>query len=171
MTPNVLVMWGGDFSHYAPGTFDTLDILMDGVRLFTDGETKLKDKYEIVYSTISEYFASVREDSRKDNIQWDGYNRDFWEYDMNSNQNAYWTGYFSTYPDIKKAIRRYSDYTEAWTQIKALDVLSSEDEPQLIAQQTALMKTLGIMQHHDAITGTHTHEVGLDYERMMSESR
>ena len=68
MTPNVLVMWGGDFSHYAPGTFDTLDILMDGVRLFTDGETKLKDKYEIVYSTISEYFASVREDSRKDNI-------------------------------------------------------------------------------------------------------
>ena len=33
------------------------------------------------------------------------------------------------------------------------------------------MQTLGIMQHHDVITGTHKHYVGQDYSRMMREGR
>ena len=29
------------------------------------------------------------------------------------------------------------------------------------------METLSIMQHHDAMTGTHPYNVGLDYLKMM----
>lgn len=35
-------------------------------------------------------------------------------------------------------------------------------------RQGNLMETLSIMQHHDAITGTHPFDVGLDYLKMMN---
>ena len=31
------------------------------------------------------------------------------------------------------------------------------------------METLSIMQHHDAMTGTHPFDVGLDYLKMMNQ--
>ena len=37
--------------------------------------------------------------------------------------------------------------------------------------QDDILKTLNIMQHHDAITGTHMNRVRIDYEKMMVKAR
>ena len=49
-----------------------------------------------------------------------------------------------------------------WMQRSAEDLLES---------QWRLMQTLSIMMHHDAITGTHMHAVGRDYQDMMERAK
>ena len=44
---------------------------------------------------------------------------------------------------------------------------SVKDAGQINKGQMDVLKTLSIMQHHDAVTGTHKEAVGEDYERMM----
>ena len=43
-------------------------------------------------------------------------------------------------------------------------------ESDLLQSQNHLFDTLSIMQHHDAITGTHNLKVGEDYSAMMNQS-
>lgn len=38
------------------------------------------------------------------------------------------------------------------------------------AKITALRETMGVMQHHDAITGTEKQHVANDYARLLSEA-
>ena len=46
----------------------------------------------------------------------------------------------------------------------------SDLETDQISSQDALLKTQSVMQHHDAITGTHLEKVGVDYRSMMNET-
>ena len=61
-TTDILIMWGDDFSHYSGTTYDAMDIMMKGI-----GEVfpETLEKYEIVYSTITDYFNSVRLNAKK----------------------------------------------------------------------------------------------------------
>ena len=36
--------------------------------------------------------------------------KDFWKYNHKQVKNAYWTGYFSTNPEIKLQIMNFSDF-------------------------------------------------------------
>ena len=50
-------MWGDDFAHYSGATYDAMDAMIFNIKqLIPESE----DKYEIVYSTITDYFNSVR---------------------------------------------------------------------------------------------------------------
>lgn len=40
-----------------------------------------------------------------------------------------------------------------------------------VRSQDNLLSTLAILLHHDAISGTHTEEVGHDYREMMTHAR
>ena len=42
-------------------------------------------------------------------------------------------------------------------------------ETEKLSDQDSMYETLSIMQHHDAITGTHEKVTGLDYLSMMDE--
>ena len=47
---------------------------------------------------------------------------------------------------------------------------AASNEDTLLNSQNNLFHTLAIMQHHDAITGTHEKAVGVDYRIMMQHS-
>ena len=55
-------MWGGDFAHQDPLTFDTLDAIISYL------ESRYGDKYQFEWSTMSRYFDSVYAEAESKNI-------------------------------------------------------------------------------------------------------
>ena len=82
---------------------------------------------------MEQFFSSVREDAKSNKIFFEKEKGDFWRYNYGSDSlNSYWTGYFSTYPDIKKSIYQFSDFVEAFMQTTSLS--TKLDEKKLISQ-------------------------------------
>lgn len=84
-----------------------------------------------------------------------------------------WTGFFSSRPLLKKEIVDLSSEFHAsgfLVAIKNLIVINKEKkEIDLIKQRYfAMQEALGIMMHHDGITGTSRELTVRDYERRIS---
>lgn len=132
-------MWGDDFSHQSADTLDTMFKMREHVNnLLQTGYSSGPDKrdVEIVFSTMEDYFNSVRKDAKSSGVSWPTYSEDFWRYNIDGprGQYSYWSGYFSTYPDFKKEVARFSDFAEAAAQITALS--KACDEGDIIEEQT-----------------------------------
>lgn len=106
-------MWGDDFAHKSAKTFDNMDAMLAGISDFIAEDVSLQGRYDIQYSTVSQFFESVRADAEELGVEWTVEKGDFWQYNLGSNYSAYWTGYFSTYPELKKKIASFSNFIEA----------------------------------------------------------
>ena len=62
------------------------------------------------YSSMSDYLDAVKKDAKKKEIKWGTKTGDFWQYNLKSKPNAYWTGYFTTHPDFKGDASAYGDF-------------------------------------------------------------
>mmetsp|Transcript_108487 Transcript_108487/g.149945 ORF Transcript_108487/g.149945 Transcript_108487/m.149945 type:complete len:153 (-) Transcript_108487:1896-2354(-) len=74
-----------------------------------------------------------------------------------------WSGYYTSDPYIKKWIRFLSSANHAFGQLNSFKVILTDDADHLNATQS-ILDTKAIMQHHDAVTGTHTNITGDDYQ-------
>ena len=108
---------------------------------------------------MENYFKAVFEDSMAAQNSFSDLEHDFWKYNLRRTAGSYWTGYYSTYPEIKRDIMAFSDYVQAVTQLYSLVDLG-ESEHKVLKSQTELLETMSLMLHHDAITGTHKIAVG-----------
>ena len=97
-TSNILVLWGDDFTHANSETsMENAKEVMRRLKAIDHD-----DQYDFYFSSISKYLDSVYRDAQSSEQTFNEYQHDFWKYDQNNEtQNAYWTGYFSTYPLIK----------------------------------------------------------------------
>ena len=102
---------------------------------------------------MENFFKSVKEDGL--GLEWPKMTGDFWEY-KNGKVDAYWTGYFSTDPIFKREVVAYSDLVNTYQLLGNFLSFIGESNEFDLDLQSSLMETLSIMQHHDAITGTHT---------------
>ena len=100
-------MWGGDFAHQSGETYSNLDLIIESLNQY---KHTLGQQYNIQHSTITRYFNYVYTEAKRDRITWKIESGDFWAYNYKSKPGAYWTGYFSSGPEIKHTIRQYSDY-------------------------------------------------------------
>ena len=79
----------------------------------------------------------------------------------------YWTGYFTSRPGAKWQVREGSSFLHAsnWLYaLKALDVNSTDEQiNDILNAKHALFDSMGIYQHHDAVTGTAKQYVADDY--------
>lgn len=115
----------------------------------------------LFYSTPSCYLKSLYDS----NITWPTKTDDFFPYA--SDPHAYWTGYFSSRPTIKRFERVGNHFLQVCKQLSATaKVQESHFEPHL----TMLRKAMGIMQHHDAVTGTEKQHVASDYARILHQA-
>lgn len=80
--------------------------------------------------------------------------------------NTYWTGYFTSRPSLKYNIRRSNNLLQV---AKQLTVLSNPDARQAMKLQP-LKEAMGILQHHDAVTGTCKQYVSNDYTNMLTKA-
>lgn len=126
-------------------------------------------KFNLMYSTPSCYLKALHES----NETWSTKTDDFFPYA--SDATAVWTGYFTSRPTVKRYERMGNHFLQICKQLTSLAFLknfasridSSKNGQTLIDRMTALREEMGVMQHHDAVTGTEKQHVANDYIRSM----
>ncbi|KAK7311283.1 hypothetical protein RJT34_09317 [Clitoria ternatea] len=146
------IMWtmGTDFKYqYAETWFRQMDKLIHYVN--KDG------RVNALYSTPSIYTDA----KYATNEPWPIKTGDFFPYADHA--NAFWTGYFTSRPAIKRYVRLMSGYYLAARQLEFFrGRLNSGPNTDSLAD------ALAIAQHHDAVTGTEKQHVANDYSKRLS---
>ncbi|KAJ9703748.1 hypothetical protein PVL29_005156 [Vitis rotundifolia] len=146
------IMWtmGDDFQYqYAETWFKQMDKLIHYVN--KDG------RVNALYSTPSMYVDA----KHATNEEWPLKTDDYFPYA--DRINAYWTGYFTSRPALKRYVRMLSGYYLAARQIEFLAGRSSTGP-----NTFSLGDALGIAQHHDAVTGTAKQHTTNDYAKRLA---
>lgn len=143
-TNNIMLTMGMDFNYQAAHAwFLNLDKMIHYLPL-------ADETINIFYSTPACYLKSLYDAG----IQWPTKQDDFFPYA--SDPHAYWSGYFSSRPTSKRMIRQTEVIFKALSQ---LSVLAEGVQDGL----DFLEETVGVMQHHDAVTGTEKQHVANNY--------
>ena len=92
-------------------------------------------------------------------------------YTYTKDDSEMWTGFMSSLPDFKRAVTGFTDFAEAVEQVSGLSAYKEEVDhmPSILRGQKVMMEIDNIMQHHDAVTGTHSMVVDEDYFTKMNE--
>ncbi|XP_037040043.1 lysosomal alpha-mannosidase isoform X1 [Bradysia coprophila] len=157
-TNNVLITMGEDFNYQdARMWYKNLDKLI----LYSNERQKNGSNFNLFYSTPSCYLKSLHEA----NITWSTKSDDFFPY--SSDPHAFWTGYFTSRPAIKRFERVGNHFLQICKQLTALTPATNAGfEPHL----RLLREAMGVMQHHDAVTGTEKQHVAEDYARLLNQA-
>lgn len=106
------------------------------------------------------------------NQTWPTYSQDFFPYA--SDETAVWTGYFTSRPTVKRYERMGNHFLQVCKQLTSVAFLKNFAKridsyggggKSLNAHLTFLREQMGVMQHHDAVTGTEKQHVADDYMR------
>ncbi|XP_047319755.1 alpha-mannosidase [Impatiens glandulifera] len=146
------IMWtmGDDFEYqYAESWFKQMDKLIHYVN--KDGRVNALYSTPTIY-TDAKYAA---------NETWPLKIHDFFPYADYT--NAYWTGYFTSRPALKRYVRSLSGYYMAVRQLEFLAGRRSAGP-----NTYELGNALGIAQHHDAVSGTAKQHTTDDYSKRLA---
>ncbi|XP_031623847.1 lysosomal alpha-mannosidase-like isoform X1 [Contarinia nasturtii] len=154
-TNNVIITMGGDFTYeYAELYYASLDRLIRHIN-----ERQLSGlKVNAFYSTPSCYLKALYDT----NIAWPTKSDDFFPYA--SDPHSFWTGYFTSRPTLKRYERVGNHYLQVCKQLSVLAVKKSKKFEENLNNMREVM---GVMQHHDAVTGTEKQHVANDYARLL----
>ena len=159
---DVIALEGTDFQYEnAAEWFVNLDKLIKA--------TNLDGRVEAFYSTPNEYVAAKRKDTATNWTLVDGDNADFFPYA--DGPHKFWTGYFTSRPALKRYIRRGSAFFSAVRQAEALANAGTSNTAASSANAAALElfeEALGVVQHHDAVSGTAKQHTSFDYAKRVS---
>ena len=141
---NIMLTMGMDFNYQAAHAwFMNLDKLIQAV-------TEADPGVNIFYSTPACYLKSLQDSE----ISWPTKQDDFLPYA--SDPHAYWSGYFSSRPTSKFMIRQTERLHKIFSQLGLLQERRGEG-------LAFLEETVGVVQHHDAVTGTEKQAVADNY--------
>ncbi|XP_064094192.1 lysosomal alpha-mannosidase-like isoform X1 [Macrobrachium nipponense] len=153
-TQDIIMTMGMDFHYtYAHSWYKNLDKLIK----YVNARQQNGSNVNVFYSTPSCYLDALN----KANMTWPTKTDDFFPYA--SNNHSYWTGYFTSRPTLKGFVRQSNNFLQAVKQISSL--LEMGQDPRL----ERLKNAMGVMQHHDAITGTAKQAVTDDYYARLTE--
>ncbi|KAL5122566.1 Alpha-mannosidase [Glycine soja] len=146
------IMWtmGDDFQYqYAESWFKQMDKLIHYVN--KDG------RVNALYSTPSIYTNA----KNAANQTWPLKTDDYFPYA--DSRNAYWTGYFTSRPALKRYVRMLSGY---YLTARQLEFLVGKKSTKYNTYD--LGDALGIAQHHDAVSGTAKQHTTNDYAKRLA---
>ena len=166
---HIMLTMGEDFQYEnATQNFANLDLLIRAVQRFQSTGQLQKpfayDRIAIFYSNPDFYTKMKHAQSAVSGgpVSWSTKTDDFFPYaDF---PHAYWTGYFTSRPALKRLERIGSSFLLAARQIESLLVLSGYHRTATGAL-LRLEDAVGIAQHHDAVSGTSKQHVADDYRR------
>jgi len=162
-TNNLLLYYGEDFA------FNEADINYENIEMIMDYVNKnMKGKMKMVYSTPTQYFDSVL----KSGVKFEKHsNYDFFPYADNA--HCYWTGYFSSRANLKGLIKQLGLYINIINKLLFqifMDKENMKKNKNMIEKAIKCVyfarENLGVLQHHDAVTGTSKEKTNKNYENM-----
>ena len=164
-TNNLLLYYGEDFSfNEADINYENIEMIMNYVN------NNMKGKMKLIYSTPTQYFDSVL----KSGVNFEKHsNYDFFPYADNA--HCYWTGYFTSRANLKGLIKQLGLYINITNRL-LFEIFMENDKNKIKNNKKIIEKTieciylargnLGVLQHHDAVTGTSKEKTNKDYENM-----
>ncbi|CAH8681277.1 unnamed protein product [Schistosoma rodhaini] len=162
-TNHIMILMGCDFTYEnANMNYKNMDKLI----AYVNQRQKLNNsQVNLLYSTPACYTKAVNEEfNRIGTIDRRG--GDFFPYA--SGLHSYWTGYYTSRPALKYYVRQASNLLSMCEQVHLhVDRLSQMNDYQKQVDTDELIdtlrKTLGVLQHHDAVSGTEKQHVADDY--------
>lgn len=149
---HIMFTMGSDFQYQAAENwFTNLDKIIHYAN--EDG------RINAFYSTPETYVAAKEAEQ---GVSWPLKTDDFFPYA--DGPHAFWTGYSTSRPALKLYVRETSGFFQVHKQLVAL---SGGDPEEL----TPLARAMGLLQHHDAITGTEKQHVAFDYAERLAAAR
>ncbi|XP_060071586.1 alpha-mannosidase 2x-like [Ylistrum balloti] len=139
-------------------TYANLDIFMTYVN------NNPKFNMMMKYGTITDYLTEVQKQFNTSSSPI--YHGDFLPYSDNSID--YWTGFYSSRPEQKRAIRELQETFQAASVWDSLSLFSDSLQSRDLDH---VAQTLSLLQHHDAITGTSRSAVVGDYRSRTRNDR
>ena len=121
----------------------------------------------MIWSTLGDYVTAVN----KLNLTWNVERAPLFNYV--DSPHKWWTGYFTSRPSLKlyarsrELIQRTAE--QFYFYAKQMN-FSNFDFSNAIRNITKLRDSVGVVQHHDAITGTEKDPVSQDYKKWLSDS-
>ncbi|KAL4115260.1 hypothetical protein PRIC2_013426 [Phytophthora ramorum] len=114
-------------------------------------------RVNVLYSNLS-YYTDVK---HAEGLTWSVKTDDFMPYA--SDQDDYWSGFFTSRPTLKRFARVANTLLQ---QVRQLDaVYQSHHSSELVALQRAV----GLVQHHDGLSGTEKQSVADDYALRLND--
>ena len=157
---NVLIPLGDDFKY--KDIHSTRKMMENYERIF-EYVNKNPDRFKIRirFATLSDYFARVKQSKERKTLP--KYDQDFFTYCDEGTD--YWSGYFTTRPYLKKLIRVTNSNLRAANILYSISYpnFQSDDKVRIENDLIEAQETLGLLQHHDAVTGTAKQVVADDY--------
>ncbi|KAJ8939540.1 hypothetical protein NQ314_011107 [Rhamnusium bicolor] len=156
-TNNILITLGDDFAWKAAHSgYINIDRLIEGFKLLNpkiDGR-----EINLIYSTPSCYTKAVRDYIEINKVSLDLKTDDFFPYA--DGPHTVWSGYFTSRPSSKRLERLANNLLQVTKQITTLG-----GKP--YGTNELLSQAMGVMQHHDAITGTERTHVEKSYHESL----
>ena len=157
-TKNLILTMGSDFQYSnAHMNFKNLDKLIKYVneRQLTNGSN-----VNVFYSTTACYLYSLN----RENTTWSVKSDDFFPYAHRG--HSFWTGYFTSRPNLKYYTRQASNLLQL---CRVIGARTETSDPKAYEPLKVLERALGVLQHHDAVAGTERQHVANDYAKRLND--
>ncbi|CAF0923686.1 unnamed protein product [Adineta steineri] len=153
-TNHIMMTMGSDF-HYENANlwFKNLDKLIK----YVNAQQTNGSDVNVFYSTPSCYVYALNKVDRA----WTSKTDDF--FPLGDTPHGFWTGYFTSRAALKRYERHSNNILQATRQLNALSQINLRNDIFYLSE------AMGIVQHHDAISGTEKQNVADDYAQRLSE--
>mmetsp|Transcript_29052 Transcript_29052/g.54827 ORF Transcript_29052/g.54827 Transcript_29052/m.54827 type:complete len:1069 (-) Transcript_29052:93-3299(-) len=166
---HIMMTMGSDFQYEnSEAWFRNLDSVIKNVNEYAkkglieaDPNARFGD-IKVFYSNPEQYTRSKHKDNG--DLKWEVKTDDFFPY--SDCEQCFWTGYFTSRAELKKWERVGSSFLQTARQFEALDSQtgakagSTFDSP-----NHKLDAAVGVVQHHDGVSGTAKQHVAFDYAK------
>ena len=128
------------------------------------------------YSTPTHYTDAKHAETVKNNLKWEVRSDDI--FPLGDNAHAYWSGYFTSRPSLKRQVRFATNFLNAARQMEVITGITAKEvahpttrpSPPVGSSWTDSMEgAIGVATHHDGMSGTERQDVSNDYSQRISE--
>lgn len=167
----LLMPHGDDFRYIMDHEFQSNYVNMK--KLMDHINSRKELNIQMRFGTVGEYFDEVHKSIAKYGQPDKSLTGDFFTY--TDRDDEYWSGYYTSRPFDKRMIRYLLEVLKTAEMLTSFAVYRAEQQGYPYKNVQAVLKNLqdarrthGLVQHHDAITGTSAHPTVVDFENRIT---